>query len=118
MAADKRTLPKGGEIRGEMRPGYDNILSPEALGFIAGLERKFGPERRPLLARRAELQQKLDAGWRPGFLPETRVVRETDWTGAPNPKDLLDPRVEITGPVDPKNVLNAIHSCANVYMAH
>ncbi len=117
MAADKRTLPKGGEIRGEMRPGYDNILSPEALGFIAGLERKFGPERRRLLARRAELQQKLDAGWRPGFLPETREVRESDWTVAPIPKDLLDRRVEITGPVDRKMVINALNCGANVYMA-
>ena len=117
MAADQATLPKGVAIKGEMRPGYDKILSPEALGFVAELERKFGPERRRLLARRAELQQKLDAGWRPDFLPETRKVRESDWTVAPIPKDLLDRRVEITGPVDRKMVINALNCGANVYMA-
>ncbi|HKW52573.1 MAG TPA: malate synthase A [Stellaceae bacterium] len=117
MAPDKGTLPKGIAIKGEIRPGYDRILSPEALGFIAELERKFGPKRRRLLARRAELQQKLDQGWRPDFLPETRQVREGDWTVAPIPKDLLDRRVEITGPVDRKMVINALNCGANVYMA-
>ena len=78
MAADKGTLPKGIAIRGAMRAGHDKILSAEALDFVAELERRFGPERRRLLARRAELQQKLDQGWRPDFLPETRKVRESD----------------------------------------
>src|SRR5260221_4634782 len=108
MAADKRTLPKGGEIRGEMRRGYDNILSPEALGFIAGLERKFGPERRRLLARRAELPQKVDAGWRPGFLPETREVRESDWTVGPIPQDLLGRRGAITRPGERTIVIHSL----------
>src|SRR5258708_16709867 len=110
MAADKRTLPKGGEIRGEMRPGYDKILSPEALGFIAGLERKFGPERRRLLARRAELQQKLDAGWRPGFLPEPREARESDGPAAPIPQDLLPRRLALPPPLHPNIAIHALHS--------
>ena len=117
MAPDKGTLPEGIAIKGVMRAGYDEILSPEALDFVAGLQRRFGPERRRLLARRAELQQKLDQGWRPDFLPETRMVRESDWTVAPIPKDLLDRRVEITGPVDRKMVINALNCGANVYMA-
>jgi len=83
MAPDKGTLHHGVVIKGEMRAGYDKILSPEALDFVVELERRFGPERRRLLARRAELQQKLDQGWRPDFLPETRKVRESDWTVAP-----------------------------------
>jgi malate synthase len=117
MAADKIALPKGVEITGPLRPGYGRILTPEALAFIADLERTFGPERRRLLARRAELQHKLDQGWRPDFLPETRKVRDSDWTVAPIPKDLLDRRVEITGPVDRKMVINALNCGANVYMA-
>ncbi|HEX7968300.1 MAG TPA: malate synthase A [Stellaceae bacterium] len=117
MANHKTALPKGVEIRGTIRPGYEKILSPEAVAFVVDLERKFGPERRQLLARRAELQQKLDQGWRPDFLPDTRKVRESDWTVAPVPKDLMDRRVEITGPVDRKMVINALNCGANVYMA-
>jgi malate synthase len=117
MASDKATLPGGVEIRGSMRPGYEKILSHEALSFLAELERKFGAERKRLLERRAELQAKLNAGWKPDFLPETRALREADWVVAPIPKDLLDRRVEITGPVDRKMVINALNSGANVYMA-
>jgi malate synthase len=116
-ALQKRALPSDVTILGEMRPGYERVLSPEALAFIAGLERKFGAERRRLLERRAQLQAKLDAGWKPDFLEETRSVRDSDWTVAPIPKDLLDRRVEITGPVDRKMVINALNSGANVYMA-
>jgi malate synthase len=110
-------LPKNIEVRGAIRPGYEKILSPDALTFLAALERTFGPERRRLLARRAELQAKLDAGWKPDFLAETRAIREADWTVAPIPRDLLDRRVEITGPVDRKMVINALNCGANVYMA-
>jgi malate synthase len=117
MAFDKTALPKGVEIRGSIRAGYEKILSPAAIGFVAELERKFGAERKRLLARRAEIQAKLDQGWKPDFLPETRAVRESDWTVAPIPKDLLDRRVEITGPVDRKMVINALNCGANVYMA-
>src|SRR5215472_16811850 len=104
----KDALPKGVEIRAPMRAGYEKSLSPDALTFLAALERTFGAERRQLLARRAELQAKLDNGWKPDFLAETRAVREADWSVAPIPKDLLDRRVEITGPVDRKMVINAL----------
>ncbi len=117
MTFDKAALPKGVEIKGPIKPGYDKILTPEAVAFVVELERKFGAERRRLLTLRAERQARLDAGEKPDFLPETRKVREADWTVAPIPKDLLDRRVEITGPVDRKMVINA-HNCgANVYMA-
>jgi malate synthase len=117
MALDKTALPKGVEIRGTIRAGYERVLTPEALRFIAELERKFGPERKRLLARRAEIQTRLDGGWKPDFLAETKSVRDGDWTVAPIPKDLLDRRVEITGPVDRKMVINALNSGASVYMA-
>ena len=117
MALEKSTLPKGMEIRGAIRAGYERILTPEALAFIAELERRFGGERKRLLARRAEVQAKLDAGWKPDFLAETKTVRDSDWTVVAIPKDLLDRRVEITGPVDRKMVINALNCGANVYMA-
>ncbi len=109
--------PSGVTITGRMRPGYVNILTPEAVAFAVELERKFGAERRRLLQRRAELQAKLDQGSKPDFLPETKAVREADWTVAPLPKDLLDRRVEITGPTDRKMVINALNSGASVFMA-
>ena len=107
----------GIEIRGPLEPRYDAILSPAALAFIATLERKFGAERRRLLGLRAERQARLDQGEKPDFLPETASVRAGDWTVAPLPKDLLDRRVEITGPVDRKMIINALNSGANVFMA-
>ncbi|HYZ41211.1 MAG TPA: malate synthase A, partial [Stellaceae bacterium] len=91
--------------------------TPEAVGFAAELERRFGGERYWLLARRAELQRRLDAGWKPDFLPETKATREGDWRVAPVPRDLQDRRVEITGPTDRKMVINALNSGANVFMA-
>jgi malate synthase len=109
--------PDGVELRGAMRPGYERLLTPAALAFVATLEREFGAERRRLLARRAELQQRLDAGWKPDFLPETKSIREGDWRVAPIPPDLRDRRVEITGPTDRKMVINALNCGANVFMA-
>ncbi|HXQ49732.1 MAG TPA: malate synthase A [Stellaceae bacterium] len=111
------SAPAGVEIRGTMRAGYDRILTLDAIAFIAQLERSFGPERKRLLAGRAERQLRLDAGAKPDFPAETRAIREADWTVAPLPKDLLDRRVEITGPIDRKMVINALNSGANVYMA-
>ena len=93
------------------------VLSPEAAAFVADLERAFGERRRELLARRAARQARLDAGERFDFLPETAAVRSADWTVAPLPADLLDRRVEITGPVDRKMIINALNSGANVFMA-
>jgi malate synthase len=108
---------EGVVIRGAMKPGYDRVLTPEAIDFAVELQREFGAERRRLLARRAEIQYRLDAGWKPDFLPETRAIREGDWWVAPIPPDLQDRRVEITGPTDRKMVINALNSGANVFMA-
>src|SRR5215472_2140571 len=108
---------KGVGIRGAIRPGYEKVLTPEAIDFAVELEREFGPERRRLLARRTELQRRLDSRWKPDFLPETKVIRDGDWRVAPIPRDLQDRRVEITGPTDRKMVINALNSGANVFMA-
>jgi malate synthase len=110
-------IAPGVVIRGPVRPGDEYILTPEALTFAADLERRFGAERRRLLARRAEQQARLDAGWTPDFLAETREIREREWQVAPIPGDLLDRRIEITGPTDRKMVINALNSGANVFMA-
>ncbi len=110
------TPAHGVEIRGPLKPGYEKILTPESIAFVASLERRFGAERQRLLALRAATQAKLDAGWRPDFPAETRAIRDTDWTVAPLPADLLDRRVEITGPTDRKMVINALNCGANVFM--
>jgi malate synthase len=93
------------------------LLSPAALAFVAELERRFGPRRRELLAHRAQRQARLDAGEKPGFLSETAAIRAGDWKVAAPARDLTDRRVEITGPVDRKMVINALNSGANVFMA-
>jgi malate synthase len=95
----------------------DNVLTPEARGFLKKLALEFEPRRQQLLARRKEIQKKLDSGWLPDFLPETAPARKGDWKVAPIPRDLLDRRVEITGPVDRKMIINALNSGANVFMA-
>jgi malate synthase len=110
-------LPQGIVVRGAVEPGYERVLTAEAIAFVAELERKFGPERRRLLARRAAIQHRLDADWKPCFLPETKAVRDGDWQVAPIPRDLQDRRIEITGPTDRKMVINALNCGANVYMA-
>ncbi|MGK3998299.1 malate synthase A [Sorangium sp. So ce1024] len=97
--------------------GDESVLTPEALRFLASLGRKFADRVPGLLARRREVQARLDAGERFDFLPGTREVREGDWTVAPLPADLLDRRVEITGPVDPKMIINALNSGASMFMA-
>ena len=93
------------------------ILTPEALNFVAALCMRFDGRRRELLDRRRERQHEIDAGRFPDFLPETASVRAADWKVAPIPADLTDRRVEITGPVDRKMVINALNSGANVFMA-
>ena len=97
--------------------GCAEIFTEEALALIADLEQRFGPRRQELLAMREERQARLDAGERPDFLEETRTIRSGDWRVAPLPKDLLDRRVEITGPVDRKMIINALNSGAKVFMA-
>jgi malate synthase len=93
------------------------VLSPEALEFVAGLHRRFNPRREELLRAREKRQERIAAGELPDFLPETRELREGDWQVAPIPKDLQDRRVEITGPVDRKMVINALNSGARCFMA-
>jgi malate synthase len=93
------------------------ILTPEATAFLTRLGRRFEPRRQELLAARRSRQQRIDAGELPDFLPETAHIREKEWTVAPIPHDLLDRRVEITGPVDRKMIINALNSGANVFMA-
>jgi malate synthase len=95
----------------------DEILTPDALRFVTTLQREFGARREELLAQREARKARLDAGELPDFLAETREIRESDWTVAPIPNDLLDRRVEITGPVERKMIINALNSGASVFMA-
>ena len=111
------TYGPGIEITGRITPEYAQILTPEAVAFAARLQRTFGDRRAKLLARRAQRQAELDAGKLPDFLPETRAIREGGWTCAPYPADIADRRVEITGPVDRKMIVNALNSGASVFMA-
>ncbi len=99
------------------RPGDGRVLTPEALAFLGVLVRRFREDREALLAERQERQRRFDAGLRPGFLPGTLAIREGDWTVAPLPEDLLDRRVEITGPPDRKMLINALNSGATVHMS-
>ncbi len=99
------------------KPGYDIVISDEALQFVLALHEKFDARRRELLEKRVETQENLDNGWKPDFLAETENVRTSDWRVAPLPNDLLDRRVEITGPVDRKMIINALNSGAKVFMA-
>ncbi len=110
-------LPGGVEIHGRVTPAYATILTPDALAFVASLHRAFESRRRELLARRAARQKAFDAGERPDFLAETRSIREREWTIAEQPPDLLDRRVEITGPTDRKMVINALNCGASTFMA-
>ncbi len=93
------------------------VLSVEALAFVADLERRFGARRRNLVAQRIRRQQSWNSGEAIGFLPETAEVREGDWRVAATPRDLQDRRVEITGPADRKMMINALNSGAKVFMA-
>jgi len=105
------------DIRGPMAEGYDCVLSPGALAFIAGLSREFGARIQGLLDERDRRQARIDAGEMPDFLEETRQVRAGDWRVTTVPGDLRDRRVEITGPTDRKMIINALNSGANVFMA-
>ncbi len=95
----------------------NSVLTPEARAFLLKLAVRFEPRRQELLARRRTVQQEIDRGKSPHFLPETAAIRQGDWKVAPIPKDLQDRRVEITGPVDRKMIINALNSGANVFMA-
>ena len=110
-------VPAGMTITGRYAPEYAQILTAEALAFLARLHRGFNARRVELLARRAERQKQIDSGKLPDFLPETRPIREADWTVAPVPSDLQDRRVENTGPTAPQKVLHALNPAAHVYIA-
>ena len=105
------------EFTGEITPEFAEILTPEAMNFVATLVRAFSGRREELLQRRAQRQAEIDAGKMPDFLPETEHIRNSDWTIAPIPADLQDRRVEITGPSERKMVINALNSGAKVFMA-
>src|SRR3982751_993063 len=102
------TLPDGVQLRGEIKRGFEQILTPEAMAFVAKLERACRPAREECLKRRGERQAALDRGESLDFLAETQPVRDGNWTCAPIPPDLRDRRVEITGPTDRKMVINAL----------
>ena len=107
----------GIQIVGEMKKGYDEILTPKALKFVEELDKRFGTRRKALLTARRKRQEEIDAGKLPTFLPETEHIRNGDWTIGPLPDDLQDRRVEITGPTDRKMIINALNSGAKVFMA-
>jgi malate synthase len=109
-------LPAGVQINAPVSAEYATILTPEALELVAKLHRAFEPRRKELLAARVTRQARIDAGEMPDFLPETKHIREGDWKIAPLPKALECRRVEITGPVEAKMIINAYNSGADSYM--
>ncbi len=111
------TTTSGVRIDAPRHPGQDQVLTPEAIHFLAELQRRFNARRLELLAAREERQKRLDAGEKPDFLPETTQIRESEWTVAPIPADLQDRRIEITGPTDRKMIINALNSGSSVFMA-
>jgi len=110
-------LPPGVEITAPLPEGAERILTPEALAFVASLQREFGARRLELLQHRSDRRWALAAGTPLDFLPETADARDGDWQVAEAPGDLLDRRVEITGPAEPKMLINALNSGAKVFMA-
>ena len=108
---------EGVEIKAPLPLEFREILTDQALQFLAGLSRQFDPVRSKLLEARRVRQQEINEGRLPDFLPATRKVRESEWKVAPIPKDLLQRKVEITGPVDRKMIVNALNSGADVFMA-
>ncbi|HTE75652.1 MAG TPA: malate synthase A, partial [Xanthobacteraceae bacterium] len=115
--ASRSPLPSGVEVLGEITPAFSEILTPEALAFVAKLQRHFGTRRKQCLEHRQERQRRLDQGEGLDFLPGTKQIREGDWKCAPIPSDIQDRRVEITGPTDRKMVINALNSGAKIFMA-
>ena len=107
----------GVQVHSPVPERLEDIVSPVALRFVERLAREFDSRRKELLARRDQRQQEFDAGGLPDFLSGTENVRRAEWKVAPIPDDLQDRRVEITGPVDRKMIINALNSGANVYMA-
>ena len=117
MTDRQRVVVSDVELRGGPVAGDARVLTREALALVAHLTRRFADERTRLLERRHAVQRRFDAGELPAALPDTASVREADWTVAPAPPDLDDRRVEITGPAEPKMMINALNSGAQVFMA-
>ena len=104
-------------ITAPMNPVAQSILTEDAVRFLIGLHRHFNQARKILLLERTIVQHQINHGWKPYFLPETKDTREGNWVIAPVPDDLQDRRVEITGPVERKMVINALNSGAKIFMA-
>lgn len=117
MATTSTSFADGVQILDTITPAYAEILTPEAIRFLSNLARRFEATRQERLAARVKKQAEIDSGALPDFPAETAEIRAAAWTVAPIPKDLEDRRVEITGPVDRKMVINALNSGANVFMA-
>jgi malate synthase len=105
------------ELHGAIESGFDEVLTPDALAFVAELQREFGPRRLELLQARARRRERLAAGEMLDFLPDTREIRAGSWTVAPAPSDMQQRWVEITGPTDRKMTINALNSGADGFMA-
>ena len=116
MADDAATLTRPAQVTEAIEGRAAELLTPEALSFLAELHRKFDARRLELLAARQARQKRFDAGESPDFLAETKAVRDSDWRVAPIPADIQDRRVEITGPTDRKMVINALNCGAKVFM--
>jgi malate synthase len=114
---NRSTSSQDVEVLAPVTPEYSEILTPEALGFVAEFARQFETRRRELMARRAARQVEFDSGKLPDFLPDTAAIRQGAWSVAPQPSDLQNRRVEITGPAERKMIINALNSGANVFMA-
>jgi malate synthase len=115
---EARSLPEGVVVTGAMTADFDSVLTPEALSFVAKLQRTFNQRRLDLLRKRAERQIAIDAGRLPDFPPETAHIRsDRSWRVAPIPADLQRRHIEITGPTDRKMLINALNSGADVFMA-
>src|SRR5262245_473377 len=114
---DRNTLAAAARLRRPRSHEAADVLTPEVVAFLNDLEREFGGRREELLARRRDRMVRLRMGELPDFLPETASIREAEWRVAPYPEDIADRRVEITGPVDRKMVINGLNSGAKVFMA-
>src|SRR5215208_2006219 len=117
MTTSVTHTPRDIQLLGRVNPAFAQILTPDALAFVAKLQRAFGGRREECLQRRQRRQTALHRGEILDFLPETKSIREGDWTCAPIPADIQDRRVEITGPTDRKMVINALNSGAKIFMA-
>src|SRR5205085_11147445 len=117
MSSSTIPTPPGVQLRVELAPAFPEIVSPEALAFVAKLQRALGNRREECLQRRQDRQVALDRGEALDFLPEAKSIREIDWTCAPISADLRDRRAEITGPTDRKMVVKAPNYGAKVFNA-